>query len=308
MLWILHQRKLTLVCVWSTNLCISMVGHWAVPGWDAVLFHQEIRHSRPVTAAVLQFTATWFLSAVNSMCTGDWKLIAENFVDFYHIDAVHPELSRLRARSATFTSMLVFMQTKLQVFSSWWPSAISRLHLGHKSVAFLTYSYTLLFLMWVSQKALAYQLYQWIEVSRKSLADTSGCIILMQRCIHRLTQLHFQVQAVQDTAIGKAKFAPWAAGDGQYVGFVTSPLTDCGGPGEHASESCQVKKEEIEPVCNHWKRLSKWRSWSKTKVAGVTKNIPRTQAAQLLFLLRTAPSLAGLWDFGKLSSKLSKLI
>eukprot|EP00931_Biecheleriopsis_adriatica_P076263 TRINITY_DN49995_c0_g1_i1.p1 TRINITY_DN49995_c0_g1~~TRINITY_DN49995_c0_g1_i1.p1 ORF type:complete len:445 (-),score=74.77 TRINITY_DN49995_c0_g1_i1:96-1430(-) len=25
---------------------------------------------------------------------GDWKLIAENFVDFYHIDAVHPELSR----------------------------------------------------------------------------------------------------------------------------------------------------------------------------------------------------------------------
>lgn len=25
---------------------------------------------------------------------GDWKLIAENFVDFYHIDAVHPELSK----------------------------------------------------------------------------------------------------------------------------------------------------------------------------------------------------------------------
>jgi len=25
---------------------------------------------------------------------GDWKLIAENFVDFYHINAVHPELSR----------------------------------------------------------------------------------------------------------------------------------------------------------------------------------------------------------------------
>ena len=23
------------------------------------------------------------------------------------------------------------------------------------------------------------------------------------------------------------------AGDGQYVGFVTSPLTDCGGPGDH---------------------------------------------------------------------------
>ena len=22
-------------------------------------------------------------------------------------------------------------------------------------------------------------------------------------------------------------------GDGQYVGFVTSPLTDCGGPGDH---------------------------------------------------------------------------
>jgi phenylpropionate dioxygenase-like ring-hydroxylating dioxygenase large terminal subunit len=25
---------------------------------------------------------------------GDWKLIAENFVDFYHINAVHPELSK----------------------------------------------------------------------------------------------------------------------------------------------------------------------------------------------------------------------
>lgn len=25
---------------------------------------------------------------------GDWKLIAENFVDFYHVDAVHPELAR----------------------------------------------------------------------------------------------------------------------------------------------------------------------------------------------------------------------
>ena len=217
MLWILHKRKLTLVCVWSTNLCISMVGHWAVPGWYAVLFHQEIRHSRPVTAAVLQFTATWFLSAVNSMCTGDWKLIAENFVDFYHIDAVHPELSRLRARSATFISRHILMQTKLQVFSSWWPPAISRLHLGHKSVAFLTYSYTLLFLMWISQKALAYQLYQWIEVSRKSLAGvlywSKDAFIAWHSCTSRFklfrTQQSVKQNSLREPQVMASMWASW---------------------------------------------------------------------------------------------------
>ena len=25
---------------------------------------------------------------------GNWKLIAENYVDFYHVDAVHPELAK----------------------------------------------------------------------------------------------------------------------------------------------------------------------------------------------------------------------
>lgn len=144
MLWILHQRKLTLVCVWSINLCISMVEHSAVPGWYAVLFHQEIRHSRPVTAAVLQFTAIWFLSAVNSNV-------------YRRLEAHRWELRRLLSHrrgasgvvqaesSATLTSSHILTQTKLQVFSSWWPPAISRLYLGQKSVAFLTDSYTLHF-------------------------------------------------------------------------------------------------------------------------------------------------------------------
>lgn len=43
-----------------------------------------------------------------------------------------------------------------------------------------------------------------------------------------------------------------AVGQGQYVGFVTSPLTDCGGPGDSHKFNRFPRLREIEP----WPLLS----------------------------------------------------
>lgn len=129
------------------------------------------------------------------MCIGDWKLIAENFVDFYHIDAVHPELSRLRAAQ----------HSQAATFSRKPSCRFSRV-----------------------DDHLPYQGFIW---GRNQLRFLLILILYTSR---------FKLFGTQQSV--KQHSLPRAVGDGQYVGFVTSPLTDCGGPGEHASELSSKKR------------------------------------------------------------------
>ena len=76
--------------------CSLFTNHWD-SSWDTQHTSHRYLYRAEITR-ILKLPASHSLSCRSNFCrcSGDWKLIAENFVDFYHIDAVHPELSRFR--------------------------------------------------------------------------------------------------------------------------------------------------------------------------------------------------------------------